>query len=71
MKSVLAVVLLLVVPNCFALDIEVKMLAQGSAVLQIDGKQRMLRQGVRSPEGVLLVSAGSRRDASRPAKSYV
>lgn len=45
------------VSNCCALEIEAKMLAQDSAVLQIDGKQRMLREGARSPEGVLLVSA--------------
>ncbi len=43
--------------SCGALEIEAKMLAQGSAVLEIDGKQRLLREGVRSPEGVLLVSA--------------
>jgi aspartyl protease family protein len=45
------------VPPCFALQIDVKMLASGSALLQIDGKQRFLRSGARSPEGVLLVSA--------------
>lgn len=40
-----------------ALEIQVQMLAEGRALLQIDGKQRMLRSGARSPEGVLLVSA--------------
>lgn len=45
----------------FALDVEVKMLAKGSALLQIDGKQRMLREGARSPEGVLLVSADTQK----------
>ena len=44
-------------PQALALDIEVKMLAKDSALLQIDGKQRMLRKGATSPEGVLLVSA--------------
>lgn len=43
--------------QALALDIEVKMLAKDSALLQIDGKQRMLRKGATSPEGVLLVSA--------------
>ncbi|MES2673463.1 MAG: TIGR02281 family clan AA aspartic protease [Pseudomonadota bacterium] len=47
--------------SCGALEIEAKMLAQGSAVLQIDGKQRMLREGMRSPEGVLLVSADNKQ----------
>jgi aspartyl protease family protein len=47
--------------QCFALDIDAKMLSQGSAVLQIDGKQRMLREGARSPEGVLLVSANGKQ----------
>lgn len=61
MKSLLAVLLLVFVPECFALEVEAKMLAQGSAVLQIDGKQRMLRQGARSPEGVLLVSADGKQ----------
>lgn len=46
--------------SCGALEIEAKMLAQGSAVLEIDGKQRLLREGARSPEGVLLVSADSK-----------
>lgn len=44
-------------PQALALEIEVKMLAKDSALLQIDGKQRMLRKGATSPEGVLLVSA--------------
>jgi aspartyl protease family protein len=46
---------------CLGLEIEAKMLAQGSAVLLIDGTQRMLREGVRSPEGVLLVSADGKQ----------
>ena len=47
--------------NSSALEIEAKMLAQGSAVLIIDGTQRMLREGSRSPEGVLLVSADGKQ----------
>ena len=45
----------------FAQELEVKMLAQGSALIDINGKQRMLRTGNTSPEGVTLVSADSQR----------
>lgn len=61
MKSLLLVIFLLLAPQCLALEVEAKMLAQDSAVLQIDGKQRMLRKGARSPEGVLLVSADGKQ----------
>jgi aspartyl protease family protein len=44
-----------------AQQIEVKMLAQGSALLVIDGKQRMLRVGATSPEGIKLVSADGKQ----------
>jgi aspartyl protease family protein len=40
-----------------ALSIQAQALLKGTAVLSIDGKQRMLKVGKRSPEGVLLVSA--------------
>ena len=45
----------------WAHEIEVKMLAQGSALLVIDGKQRMLRVGATSPEGINLVSADGKQ----------
>lgn len=61
MKTLLIMLLLVLAPQCLAVEVEAKMLAQGSAVLQIDGKQRMLRQGARSPEGVLLVSADGKQ----------
>jgi len=61
MKAFIGLLLMALIPNCIALEIEAKMLAQGSAVLQIDGKQRMLREGSRSPEGVLLVSADGKQ----------
>lgn len=61
MKNLLVVIFLMWVPQVLAVEVEAKMLAQGSAVLQIDGKQRMLRQGARSPEGVLLVSADGKQ----------
>jgi aspartyl protease family protein len=51
----------LFIQSCFAFDIEAKMLAKGSAVLIIDGKQTMLREGARSKEGVLLVSADGKQ----------
>lgn len=43
--------------------VEVEALMRDAAVLRIDGQQRLLRSGQRSPEGVLLVSA-SARDAT-------
>lgn len=60
-KNLVALVLLFFVTEALALDIEVKMLANGKAILQIDGKQQMLREGVRSPQGVLLVSADGKK----------
>ena len=41
--------------------IEVQALMQEAAILRIDGQQRLLRSGQRSPEGILLVSADPRR----------
>lgn len=38
-------------------DLSAKMLAKGTALIEIDGTQRMLRSGQTSPEGVTLVSA--------------
>lgn len=46
----------------FALGaIEVQALMSDAALLSIDDKQRMLRNGQRSPEGVLLVNANTQR----------
>lgn len=39
-----------------ALSVEVKGLFKSGAILVIDGKQRVVRQGQRSPEGILVVS---------------
>lgn len=58
-KIAFSVLLLCLAHTSAALDIRVKMLSNGSALLQIDGQQRFLRNGARSPEGVLLVSADS------------
>lgn len=44
-------------PSLWALEIEIKGLFAGGAIVQVDGKPRMLRAGERSPEGVLLVAA--------------
>ena len=57
MKLLIALVMFALTPWCFGLEVEAKMLAQGSAILMIDGNQRFLRDGNKSPEGVLLVSA--------------
>ncbi len=61
MKSLVAILFFVLAPMCFGVEVEAKMLAQGSAVLMIDGAQRMLREGNRSPEGVLLVSADGKQ----------
>ncbi len=59
MRLLLSLLLSLYCVTLAAQDIEVKMLAQNSALLVIDGKQRMLRVGATSPEGVKLMSANS------------
>jgi aspartyl protease family protein len=61
MKYVIGCVFFLVAQHCFAIDIEAKMLAKGSALLVINGRQIMLREGSRSAEGVLLVSADGKQ----------
>lgn len=61
MKSLFVVIMFAIAPVCFGLEVEAKMLAQGSAILVIDGKQHMLREGSKSPEGVLLVSADGKQ----------
>lgn len=61
MKFLIAITMFALTMDCFGFDIEAKMLAQGSAILVIDGKQHMLREGTRSPEGVLLVSADGKQ----------
>ena len=50
-------VLLLIGLPAWAMDIQVKMLAEGRALLDIDGKSQMLRDGGESPEGVKLIAA--------------
>ena len=53
--------LLLHLPLAGAVEsVQVLALFSGKAMVSIDGKQRMLSQDQRSPEGVLLVSANSR-----------
>ena len=59
MRRLLCVLALL---GCFAtssygLDIQAQGLFKNTAVLKINGQQRMLKVGKRSPEGVLLVSS--------------
>lgn len=52
-----ALVFTLVAPPAWALEVVVKGLFEGGAIVQVDGKQRLLRAGQSSPEGVLLVAA--------------
>lgn len=52
-----ALLALVFAPPLWALEIEIKGLFKNGAIVQVDGKARMLRAGERSPEGVLLVSA--------------
>lgn len=61
MRFLFALIIFALAPTCFGLEVEAKMLAQGSAILIIDGNQHMLRAGNRSPEGVLLVSADGKQ----------
>ncbi len=41
-------------------DIHIKGLFRDKALLEIDGRQRLLRKGERTPEGLLLISADSK-----------
>ena len=61
MSRIFLLILFLLPIQTWAHQIEVKMLAQGSALLVIDGKQRMLRVGASSPEGIKLVSADGKQ----------
>lgn len=61
MKSLFAIIVFAIAPLCFGVEIEAKMLAQNTAILMIDGQQRALRAGSKSPEGVLLVSADGKQ----------
>ena len=58
--AILGLWLSIVLPVCAVEAIEAQALMSGAALLRIDGVQHMLRDGQRSPEGVLLVSADSR-----------
>lgn len=60
-QGLLLVHLLLASQTLLALDIQAQGLFKGAAVLTIDGKQRMLKTGQRSPEGVALVAADPKR----------
>ena len=57
----LCLALLLAVPGAWAIDnIRVVGLFSGKAVLEVDGRQRLLSVGQTSPEGVKLISANAR-----------
>jgi aspartyl protease family protein len=61
LKRTRCLLLLILSMNVFAVDkITVSGLFNGKAIVTIDGKQRFLKVGKPSPEGVLLISANAR-----------
>lgn len=60
-KAVWLGILLVLALPCLATEVQVQGLFKGAAVLLVDGKQRMLKVGSRSPEGVLLVYADTKK----------
>lgn len=48
-------------PSIYALQIEVKALFNNAAMLNIDGRDQLLKKGQRSKEGVRLIDADSRK----------
>lgn len=58
--TLLVVLITVATATAQALTIQAQALLKDTAVLSIDGKQRMLKVGKRSPEGVLLVSANAK-----------
>jgi clan AA aspartic protease (TIGR02281 family) len=59
--SLQLLVLVLGVTPAYALDMQVKMLAKDTAMIEINGKQRMLKVNEASPEGVTLISADGKQ----------
>lgn len=59
--SILGLVLLVASPGLCALEVTVQGLFNGAAVLTVDGQQHFVKVGERSPEGVLLVAADTRK----------
>ncbi len=61
MKGLILAVLMGFSVTALGLEIQAQGLFSNSAVPNIDGKQRMLKAGKRSPEGVLLIEANTKR----------
>jgi aspartyl protease family protein len=55
------ILLLFASPSSAQTNIQVRGLFKGSAVLEIDGKQQLLKVGKTSPEGVTLIAADPRK----------
>lgn len=58
--AVLLLTVLLCRPGYGQFDIVVKGLFKNTAVLEVNGVQRMIKAGSKSPEGILLISANTR-----------
>lgn len=61
LSTVLAVMAVFTANVSYATNVQVNGLFSGSAVVTIDGKQRLLKQGMTSAEGVKLISATSKQ----------
>ena len=60
LRTVLLVLTVLCSTSALAQQVEVRLLFKGSAVLEIDGKHRTVKEGKTTPEGVTLVEATSK-----------
>ena len=59
LRSIVFVSLLALAGETLAVDLQVLGLFRNKAIVKIDGKQRILKPGKPSPEGVLLISSNS------------
>jgi aspartyl protease family protein len=60
MQIFILFILLMASSFCRGYEIEAKMLSQGVAVILVDGKQYLLRDGKSTPEGIVLLSSSTK-----------